>query len=148
MWRNSVGLIGEPHRLENGLLEPNLEAYAPEGLCIAKTLIWNNQDIPMRVQILPIVTRSSRKVPTCHTVNQIWCWPYPIRNNHRSKTLLWTQRTWWQQPGQTWMMLNPGWKSSSLGTETSLEWRTAAVVYWFVNPTLAGHIIACLAVIA
>jgi hypothetical protein len=41
-------LIGEPPRVENGLVEMRVEAHRPEGLYIARILVQDSRDVPVR----------------------------------------------------------------------------------------------------
>jgi hypothetical protein len=50
---NSEGMamaqLENPLGVENGLIEPNLEAYLLKGFYTAKTMVWVHWGVPMRV---------------------------------------------------------------------------------------------------
>jgi hypothetical protein len=49
MRKGGDGSIGEPLGVENCLIEPSPEVHVPEGLYIARTLVRDQQEVPMRV---------------------------------------------------------------------------------------------------
>jgi hypothetical protein len=62
--------LESPLGVENGLVEPNLEAHPPEGLSIALTLVRDCLEVPVRVLMLPVATTSSRKESHWQTMSQ------------------------------------------------------------------------------
>jgi hypothetical protein len=63
------GSIGEPLGVENGLIEPSLEAHAPEGLYIASTLIRDCQEVTVMVLNATHCEQLTKGSPW-HTVSQ------------------------------------------------------------------------------
>jgi hypothetical protein len=101
------GSIGEHPR--NGKWLHRTESGNPptEGLNIARTLVRNHWEVPMRVLNTTRHDQKLRKGSSWHNVSQSHWWPHPMLNNHRFKTLPWSCRMGLQQPCQTWVTLNP-----------------------------------------
>jgi hypothetical protein len=91
---SGTGSSREPLEVENGLVEPNPKANPPKGLYIARTLVWDCQDIPVRVLNATHCDQKLKKGSSWHTVSQSHWWPHPMWNNHRCEILPRSYRTW------------------------------------------------------